>query len=544
MLIALLTMLAAGQALPVRDRPATPPAATAVIRGRVTAADTREPLHRVRVTLNGAAQPTAAVTNTRGEFEITEVPAGTYTVSMTRSGYLPVFYGQRNPGDGGRTLELKSGAVAEGIDVAMVHGGVFAGTITDDTGSEYPGVRVEATEYRYIKGRRLLVQAAVATTNDLGQFRLAGLAPGSYVLRASTDDTWHSDDGAIGYAYAITFYPGVTAPTDAEALSLRAGQEIAALNFSLRPGRAARISGSFQTAAGEALTGQTIGLERFTRGIGGAPFSLQAVGSTRSDPNGGFEFRNLAPGEYVMISGSDADRASVTVVVGEGDDRSVILRPNKPTVVSGTIAAEGDALLPPSAGRVTIDAISTDPQNLFRGFAEPGPAAVNRDWSFRFTNLSGQYIFRAGGLPGDWMVTRVTVGDRDVTDVPLVIPPGSPAITGLRVSVSDKGARVAGQVRNAAGSPDANSAVVIFPADRSRWTFPSRFVRTVRPDADGRFSVAGLIPGAYRAVAREFVINGQSEDPAFLATLLQGATGFDAVAGETATLMLTMQASR
>jgi hypothetical protein len=56
--------------------------------------------------------------------------------------------------------------------------------------------------------------------------------------------------------------------------------------------------------------------------------------------------------------------------------------------------------------------------------------------------------------------------------------------------------------------------------------------------------MTGLIPGAYRAVAREFVITGQSEDPAFLATLVQGATAFDAVAGDTATLMLTVRASR
>ena len=169
---------------------------------------------------------------------------------------------------------------------------------------------------------------------------------------------------------------------------------------------------------------------------------------------------------------------------------------------------------------------------------------MNRDGSFRFGNLSGQYIFRAGGLPGDWMVTRVLVGDRDVTDRPLAIPPGSPAITGLRVIVSDKGATVEGQVRHADGSSNPNSAVVIFAADRSRWAFPSRFVRTVRPGGDGRFSIGGLVPGAYRAVACEFVINGQAEDPAFLATLVQGATGFDAVAGEPATLTLTVRAAR
>ena len=330
----------------------------------MTAAETREPLHRVRVTLNGLAQPAATVTNTRGEFEITSVPAGTYTLSMERSGYLTVQYGQRNPSDTGRSIEIKSGAVVEGIDAAMVRGGVVAGTITDDSGSEYPGVRVEATEFRYIKGRRLLVQAGVATTNDLGQFRLAGLAPGSYVLRASTSDTWESDDGAVGYAYAITFYPGVTASNDAETLTLRAGQELAPLNFSLRAGRAARISGAFQNAAGEGQAGQSISLERFTRGIGGAPFSMQAVSSARSDPNGGFEFRNLAPGEYVVFSGSDADRASVTVVVADGaigpsscgpTSQPSSLERSSPMVMSRCRSFRAD----------TIDAVATGPTVSF-----------------------------------------------------------------------------------------------------------------------------------------------------------------------------------
>ena len=81
-------LLFAGQATPPRDRPVTGPA-NAVIRGRVVAAATGEPLHRVRVTLNTAnPNPPTAVTDTRGQFEMT-VPAGSYSMTATRAGSLP-----------------------------------------------------------------------------------------------------------------------------------------------------------------------------------------------------------------------------------------------------------------------------------------------------------------------------------------------------------------------------------------------------------------------------------------------------------------------
>src|SRR5688572_24986899 len=71
-------------------------AAPATVRGRVTSADIRQSLHRVRITLDGAGQnaPTS-VTDTRGQFELTNVPAGSYTITATRAGYLTLQYGQR-----------------------------------------------------------------------------------------------------------------------------------------------------------------------------------------------------------------------------------------------------------------------------------------------------------------------------------------------------------------------------------------------------------------------------------------------------------------
>lgn len=75
-------------------------------------------MHRVRITLNGAlANPPTTVTDTRGVYELTNVPAGSYSITAARAGYLTLQYGQRRPREAGRTLEVKAGETIEGIDV-------------------------------------------------------------------------------------------------------------------------------------------------------------------------------------------------------------------------------------------------------------------------------------------------------------------------------------------------------------------------------------------------------------------------------------------
>ena len=75
---------------------------TATVRGRITSA-TGQPLHRVRITLNGSvANPPTTVTDTRGLFELLNVPPGSYSLTAARAGYLTLQYGQRRPREAGR----------------------------------------------------------------------------------------------------------------------------------------------------------------------------------------------------------------------------------------------------------------------------------------------------------------------------------------------------------------------------------------------------------------------------------------------------------
>src|SRR5262245_61356367 len=85
-------------AAPARDTPRAATTGTAVIRGRITAADTGRPLRRASIRLTSPTlgrEGKTASTNADGRYEIKELPAGRYSLTVTRSGYLSLRYGQR-----------------------------------------------------------------------------------------------------------------------------------------------------------------------------------------------------------------------------------------------------------------------------------------------------------------------------------------------------------------------------------------------------------------------------------------------------------------
>jgi hypothetical protein len=537
-------LLAAGQALPPRDAPAAQRTGTATIRGRVTAAATGEPLHRVRVAIVTATpNPPSSVTDTRGEFEITGVPAGSYSLTASRAGYLTIQYGQRAPREPGRTIQIKAGDVVEGVNIALPRGAVLAGTVFDDTGDVYPSVRVEAVEFRYVRGTRVLVQAAVATTNDIGQYRISGLAPGTYFLRASSADTWEGDDGQGAFVYANTYFPGVTGHDQAQLFTIAVGQETQNLNFAMRPGRPATVTGVMHNANGEPIPLQTISLERINRGVGGALVSSGGPGGAtmRAGKDGTFEFRRVPPGEYTVHTGGSTDRVSETVVVSDGDVKSIVLAARKPSALSGTMVSDDGTPLPFAVSQVRVQPVPTDPEALFATWDAPREIAVGRDATFRFADISGSYLFRLVGLPEDWTLTGVALGGRNFVDTPLELQPGVTETKGLQIVVSKTAAKVTGDVLTRDRAPAPDSTVIIFAQERGRWTVASRFVRATRPDHTGRFTVAGLPPGIYRAAAREFVPEGQWEDPDFLQGLLASAIRFELVEGSSETITLVVE---
>ena len=533
------------QQAPPRDA-GTPKAAAAaaVVRGRVTSAATGQPLHRVRVSLNGpGGTPLSGVTDTKGAFEIVNVPAGFYTATAVRAGYLTVQYGQRRPREAGRTLEVKDGEPVDGIDIGLVRGGVLSGRISDETGELFPGARVEAIELRYLRGRRVPVAARITATNDAGEFRLSGLEPGPYQIRASSTDVWEGDDGKSTYVHVVTYYPGVTSGDRPESITVVAGQETSGLDVRLIAGAAARITGVVQDPAGAPMAGQTVNLDRITRTTGGALQSAGFGGLAKTDSRGAFEFPKLAAGEYVAYAGS-SERVGTTVVVSDGQSRQIVLTPRRPSAIGGSITTDEET--PPSLpfARMSVNPVAADPESVFPAWNAVRPQPIRADGTFRLQNLEGPYLFRVTGITDDWMLKSVQLGGRDITDQPLAVTRGEPDVEGLRIVLSRKGAKIAGQVADGAGVPAPDTTVIVFAEDRSMWGLASRFVKAARPDSAGRFSIAGLPAGIYRAIARQVVTDGQWEDPEFLQSLLKDAVRVELTEAASQIVKLTVEPAR
>src|SRR6185369_231233 len=175
-----------------RDTPAqtkdVPPPPAGRIMGRVLAADNGRPVKRARVYASAVELPggRGMLTDDSGVFDLTELPAGRYTLTVSKSGFVSLSYGQRRPLQAGTPLQLAENQQLKGIQFQLPRGSVIGGRVLDEDGDAMPGVMVRVMRYQYLQGDRRLTPAGTAQTDDRGQYRVWGLMPGDYYVNALT----------------------------------------------------------------------------------------------------------------------------------------------------------------------------------------------------------------------------------------------------------------------------------------------------------------------------------------------------------------------
>jgi hypothetical protein len=163
---------------PTRDNPQTQTQAqaTAVIAGRVLTADTGRPVKHARVTVSaGGRQSRGITTDDQGRFRITELAAGSYTVTASRTGFVDAVYGQRRPLQPGTPVQLADGQEIATIDLRLVRGGLITGRVLDEDGEPLARAIVTVQRYQYVRGERQLSPAGGDQSDDRGQYRVFGL---------------------------------------------------------------------------------------------------------------------------------------------------------------------------------------------------------------------------------------------------------------------------------------------------------------------------------------------------------------------------------
>jgi hypothetical protein len=564
---------APGPQQPARDTPAqrddaaTTPAG--LIAGRVVAADTGRPVKRARVSVSAAELPggRGVLTDDDGMFQIVELPAGRYTVSASKSGFVSLTYGQRRPLQAGTPLQLDEGQELRNVQIHLPRGSVIAGHVYDETGDPVPGVVVRVLRYQYQQGNRQLSTAGTAQTDDLGQYRVWGLMPGDYYVNAQSRinlpfggpagggrGRGGAPAGAIAglvgalagpnvgnlfapddenqRAYAPTFYPGAPSIDEAQQVVVGLSQTVSAVDFALQLVRVARVSGRVMNPDGSPTTRGNVNLTAETQ-VSGRGNQIGANYGSRIGGDGTFTISNVPPGRYVLRArGNNAEwpqYASQPVTVASADITDITVMVAEGATVIGTVALPTTQSEVPNLSQVRISSVAIDP-----GLTN-SQARIEEDKRFKIVAIpAGAHLIRPTGQLRGWSLKSVVLDGRDITDTPIELRSGQ-EVTRVVVTLTDAVSEINGTMTTEQGSPVTDYTVLAFSTDSTHWTPRSRHIATTRPDQTGRFRIRGLPAGTYYLAAVDPAQQGEWYEPDYLEEHRFGAAQVMLGEGETKT---------
>lgn len=540
-MVAALVSIAA-YAFPQSPRDGGASVATSTMSGHVIDAVSGQPLRhaQVRLVRSGAVGATRTTsTDDNGFYEFLSVEAGHYTVTGWKLTYIPMSAGQRHANELGTLIDVGDGRGHDvrNIDIALPRGAVIHGRILDDFGDPGVGAQVFALRLETLNGRRRLLPIASSLTDDLGEFRLFGLVPGQYFVSAMPRVVSANNEADDRRGFAATYYPGTADIASAQRVVV--GQVESDISFSLVSARTARVSGIVTDASGGRVGGGVVtALQRTSAVLG---FAAVSSGSVSQD--GGFSINGLAPGEYVLRvarrSKSDAvsEFAQASVSIASGDIEGVQLVFETPARISGRIVFDSSVGIAPNPSSIHLVAASPDTAHL--PGAHSAQIALHDDWSFEVTTAPGRQLIQTTSV--GWLVRSVRRNGVAVMDAGLNLR-SNEELNNVEVELTNRVPTIVGTVVDQNGQPGARCIVVVFDKIRDRWEPPFDLIRVLRPDENGRFTVTGLPPSEYYAIAITPADPADAKDPDVLQQLINRATSLILNEGDTDALNLKVQA--
>jgi hypothetical protein len=526
---AIFIALALAVPLTAQTTPEDPPLAT--IEGSVINVQNSRTIPRATVTLlhsKGTGSKSQRADGS-GHFIFKNVEPGIYRLLAERQG----FFSDDRKREYQPLFEVVAGDHVKNMPVRLMPAAAVSGEILDEYNDPVQDVEVKLLAIQMRLGQMYLRLSAKATTDDRGEYRIAGLHPGKYymvveykskalttltsiienvnALQKMTDEHGHPikvetpkvPDPA--YTYAPLFYPATSDFQQAQSLKLNPGDEMAA-NFLL-------VSAPVVSIRGKVINGLTGGPPKdasvsafWTMYMDGEGLPAQF-----SSENGTFEIRGLAPGTYTL-------RASFT------DDKQTF--EGEQTVEVGNQGAQNVqiATLPDftAAGHVTIAGTPNHPpRKVLVEFAGEGlMPRVRATASFPEFKFEAQlrperhYYARALNLPEDYYLKSVAIAGHEMS-------PDNVLASGTRgdmeITFSAAGAQIEGVLYDSKGDPTRGSVLVAPDVPQPG---PPDLYRRTSADSKGKFTLRGVAPGSYRLLALESVnLDTEIHEPDFVRTL-------------------------
>ena len=503
------------------------------IAGRVVSSTSAAPLSQVRVTIANVQnrnETMSVVTGEGGTFVFGNLPAGKYSLSAARHGFIESMYMQH---------DNYSTAIATGGDTDSEHlvlrltpQAVLSGRVVDESGDPVRRARVSLFRQDQSTGIGRVRRVAAARTDDRGTFEFAELAAGTYFLSANarpwyalnprsygsgggsaqiqnSDGSWstvtHESTTVTPAAlpvfnltYPTTYYSDATDSDDATPIPLRGGERLN-VDMHLNPVPALRIV--FRTGGSErGFAMPQISTRSFDsmdnimsmymdRGPGGPEDAPQSIINTLG--TGFFELTGIPAGKYMMRvpgihdSGTPGIQAEIDL---SQDGQEITPSAGQPAgIVKFAVNVAGEGRLPQGL----MLGLRTAEHRLVR------TAPVNAQGECEMEIPPGNYELLAGTPNNDYAVTAMVINGARSRGHSLAVTSGA----SLDATITLVGGQAVVQgVAKRDGKAAAGAMVVLVPKDPDAH---AELFRRDQSDSDGTFSLATVIPGEYTVVAIE-----------------------------------------
>lgn len=464
------------------------------LTGVVVSALDRKPLKRVELVLRSTEPGIAAlgaISDEAGRFAFLNVPKSRYVLQSSRTGFVPstALY------ESGARLAIPFAVDRDlsDLSVPLLPAATIAGKVRHPDGEAAAGVTVLAYREVYDRNRHEYDVASRSVTDDHGEYRLYGLAPGRYNVVANytpfagdenvREQLVRDSNGnlVVPERTVTTFLPSSPLLSQATQLIVRSGMDIGTADITLAVSRTSTIKGRIMSGqSGSAANGASLLLLREdASGSGYIPYP----GIVHLLGKGEFEVQGVVPGRYALEARASEGRMILVrrqpVAVGNAPEvnADVILRPD--------IEFRGTAL-----GSAKDDSIPAGAQIM----AEPrsgGPirsARIDSSGNFSMRVTAGEvYDIWFRNAPGNTFLKSARLGTTDVVEQGLQLDSAGSAT--LSLTTSANGAIIRGSTEpgaNVALIPDNGLLLRFSESTANEW---------------GLFAFGAVAPGNYRVIS-------------------------------------------
>jgi carboxypeptidase family protein len=522
----------------------------AAIAGTVVSANTGEPLKKAYVTLSqkgsrgddSGDHPLTATTDATGHFSIDKIPAGSYDLLVTRANYLRSHYGQDQLDKPGAMLSLAPGQKIADLLLRLYRTAVITGKVVDEDGEPIRGASVTTLLHTKVRGKSSIDRNDNENTNDLGEYRIAGLDPGRYSVFAAPPIGYYRQETPHQFdQYAPVYYSGATDITHASTLEVKSGDEISGIDFVLTPKPPTRT----YKVRGRVLNSLTdypdarVAVRLFPRGAPDPSFTSNQMQAYPDGKSGNFEIKDVMPGAYIVAALSHAGgkirNVTQIVDVSNTDVEGISLVLTRGIDIPIRVALEGKSA--GSTADMSIALVTAEDENTI-SFSDMQSAVAQPDGSFLLKDVSdGFYSLKVSSKCQECYLKSANSNGLNLLEQGIRVASGAGPAS-IAIVYSSNTGTVNGAVTNKDDLPAAGAVVVLVPDVDSRQKF-ERY-KTSNTDQYGHFEVRGVPPGHYHAFAWEKLDGVSYDDPAFLKPLESSAESFDIAANEQKSVQLKM----